>query len=120
MTPPFSSVSKSCDPPSVSTPPSPQLISDKSLNWSAYERSMCSNSTIWHTLKDSVNKTSLSWPAELMFLVLFFSDLSLDITDTLNNNDSLSAAGGKPTEYLSLAKKGGGHQGTTVCYMHDN
>ncbi|CAH3128325.1 unnamed protein product [Porites lobata] len=37
-------------------------------------------------------------------------DLSLDITDTLNNNDSISAAGGKPTEYLSLAKKGGGHQ----------
>ena len=31
MTPPFSAVSKSCDPPSVSTPPSPLLISDKSL-----------------------------------------------------------------------------------------
>ena len=31
MTPPFSAVSKSCDPPSVSTP-SPLLISDKSLN----------------------------------------------------------------------------------------
>ena len=32
MTPPFSAVSKGCDPPSVSTPPSPLLISDKSLN----------------------------------------------------------------------------------------
>ena len=31
MTPPFSAVSKSCDPPSVSTPPPPLLISDKSL-----------------------------------------------------------------------------------------
>ena len=30
MTPPFSAVSKSCDPPAVSTPPSPPLISDKS------------------------------------------------------------------------------------------
>ena len=32
--PPFSAVSKSCNPPSVSTPPSPSplLISDKSLN----------------------------------------------------------------------------------------
>ena len=30
MTPPFSAVSKSCDPPSISTP-SPLLISDKSL-----------------------------------------------------------------------------------------
>ena len=30
-TPPFSAVSKSCDPPSVSIPPSPLLISDKSL-----------------------------------------------------------------------------------------
>ena len=30
-TPPFSAVSKSCDPPSVSTPPPPLLISDKSL-----------------------------------------------------------------------------------------
>ena len=31
MPPPFSAVSKSCDPPSVSTTPSPLLISDKSL-----------------------------------------------------------------------------------------
>ena len=31
MTSPFSAVSKSCDPPSVSTPPPPLLISDKSL-----------------------------------------------------------------------------------------
>ena len=31
MTPPFSAVSKSCAPPSV-PPPSPLLISDKSLN----------------------------------------------------------------------------------------
>ena len=35
MTPPFSAVSKSCDPPSVSTPsPPPLLISDKSLSFS--------------------------------------------------------------------------------------
>ena len=32
MTPPFSAVSKSCNPPSVSTPPPPPLISDKSLS----------------------------------------------------------------------------------------
>ena len=32
MTPPFSAVSKKCDPPSVSTPPPPLLISDKSLS----------------------------------------------------------------------------------------
>ena len=32
MTPPFSAVSKSCDPPSVSTPPPPLLISDQSLS----------------------------------------------------------------------------------------
>ena len=32
MTPPFSAVSKSCNPPSVSTPPPPLLISDKSLS----------------------------------------------------------------------------------------
>ena len=32
MTAPFSAVSKSCDPPSVSTPPPPLLISDKSLS----------------------------------------------------------------------------------------
>ena len=32
MTPPCSAVSKSCDPPSVSTLPPPLLISDKSLN----------------------------------------------------------------------------------------
>ena len=32
MTPPFSAVSKSCDPPSVSNPPFPLLISDKSLS----------------------------------------------------------------------------------------
>ena len=31
MTPPFSAVSKSCDPSSVSTPPPPLLISDKPL-----------------------------------------------------------------------------------------
>ena len=31
MTPPFSAVSKSCDPPSVSTPLPPLLISDKFL-----------------------------------------------------------------------------------------
>ena len=31
MTPPFSESQKSCDPPSVSTPPPPLLISDKSL-----------------------------------------------------------------------------------------
>ncbi|XP_073230892.1 uncharacterized protein [Porites lutea] len=45
-------------------------------------------------------------------------DLSLDITDTLNNNDSISAAGGKPTEYLSLAKKGGGHQDLLTVKDH--
>ena len=33
MTPPFSAVSKSCDPPSVSTPSPPLLISDKSLSF---------------------------------------------------------------------------------------
>ena len=34
MTPPFPAVSKSCDPLSVSNPPSsPLLISDKSFNW---------------------------------------------------------------------------------------
>ena len=32
MTAPFSAVSKSCDPSSVSTPPPPLLISDKSLS----------------------------------------------------------------------------------------
>ena len=32
MTPPFSAVSKSCDLPSVFTPPPPLLISDKSLS----------------------------------------------------------------------------------------
>ena len=32
MTPPFSAVSKSCDLPSVFTPPSPLLISEKSLS----------------------------------------------------------------------------------------
>ena len=38
MTPLFSAVSKSCDPPSVSTPPSPLLISDKSLRRRKQER----------------------------------------------------------------------------------
>ena len=36
MTPPFSAVSKSCDPPYVSTPPPRLLISDKSLSVAHY------------------------------------------------------------------------------------
>ena len=36
MTPPFSAVSKSCDPPSVSTPLPPLIISDKSPNFCCF------------------------------------------------------------------------------------
>ena len=38
MTPPFCAVSKSCDPPSVSTPPLPLLISEKSLRYILFFR----------------------------------------------------------------------------------
>ena len=58
MTPSFSAVSKSCDPPSVSTLPSPLLISDKSLIW-----------WFWHFSKQLIRYTpSLSF-ASVKFLL---------------------------------------------------
>ena len=40
------------------------------------------------------------------------ADLSLDLNGSFNNGDDTTAAGGKLTEYLDLAKRGGGHKGT--------
>ena len=37
--------------------------------------------------------------------------LSLDLNGSLHNDDT--AAGGRPTDYLDLAKKGGGHKGNS-------
>ena len=46
--------------------------------------------------------------------VLSTSDLSLALDGLQLNGDAESAAGGKQTGYLDLAKKGGGHKGNTV------
>jgi len=44
------------------------------------------------------------------------SGFSVDPNGPVPDDTSITAAGGRPTEYLELAKKGGGHSGMrTFC-----
>ena len=45
--------------------------------------------------------------------ILCTTDLSLALDGLQLNGEAESAAGGKQTGYLDLAKKGGGHQGNS-------
>ena len=49
----------------------------------------------------------------LINVMLFLTDYSLNL-GSVNNNENITAAGGRSTEYLDLAKKGGGHKGNSV------
>lgn len=44
-------------------------------------------------------------------VLLFLTDYSLDFNGSVNNNENITAAGGRSTDYLDLARKGGGHKG---------
>lgn len=50
--------------------------------------------------------------------ILCTTDLSLALDGLQINGDAESAAGGKETGYLDLAKKGGGHKGNRHCQQY--
>ena len=84
------------------------FLIDKPLVFSKFNKSFF----IGYSNKDFCIKPSCPKQIYLLILCFLTSDMSLDLDDSLNNN-SITAAGGKPTEYLGMAKKGGGHQGNS-------
>lgn len=52
---------------------------------------------------------------------MFFCLVDLAVTlEAHNGTESITAAGGNNSEYLDLAKKGGGHKGVVVMVVIDN